>query len=85
MKRFVMTYAQFESEILTGGLADQKSIESIAKLHNTSIEDLKMQLDKGIEVELEHTDDRGKAEEIAKDHLVENPKYYDKLEKIEDH
>jgi hypothetical protein len=37
----------------------------------------------GIEVELEHTDDIGIATEIAMDHLAEDPKYYDKLKKME--
>lgn len=40
-------------------------------------------LAKGTKVELEHTDDEKLAKEIAKDHLVEDPKYYDKLEKME--
>ena len=42
------------------------------------------QLAKGIRVEMEHTNSRTIAKEIAMDHLVENSKYYDKLEKIED-
>lgn len=33
----------------------------------------------GIEVELEHTKDRGIARRIALDHLIEDPGYYDKL------
>lgn len=41
------------------------------------------QLKKGIEIELEHTSDRDAAEEIAKDHLRENSKYYDLLDKME--
>jgi hypothetical protein len=44
------------------------------------------QLAKGIEVEKEHVgDDLELAKEIAKDHLVEDPLYYDKLETIESH
>jgi len=39
------------------------------------------ELNVGIEVEMEHTDDRKKAEKIAKDHLSEDPKYYSKLYK----
>ena len=39
------------------------------------------ELKKGIEVEKEHTDDPVKAEEIALDHLKEDPKYYTKLKK----
>jgi hypothetical protein len=43
----------------------------------------KSQLEKGIKVEMEHTTDKSLAREIAKDHLVEDPKYYDKLEQLE--
>lgn len=47
------------------------------------------QLAKGISVEMEHTDDRGVAKEIAKDHLSEVKNYYldgggnDRLKKVE--
>lgn len=41
------------------------------------------QLKKGIKVELEHTNSKDMAKEIAKDHLVEDPKYYDHLEEME--
>ena len=37
------------------------------------------QIKKGIEVEMEHTDDPKVALKIALDHLKEDPKYYDKL------
>lgn len=37
----------------------------------------------GIEVELEHTNDRNVAKNIAKDHLTELPDYYSKLKKME--
>lgn len=37
----------------------------------------------GIKVEMEHTDDRSVASEIAKDHLTEDTMYYQKLRKIE--
>lgn len=40
-------------------------------------------LEKGIRVEMEHTDDESIAKEIAMDHLSEDPEYYDKLEKME--
>jgi ribosomal protein S27AE len=43
----------------------------------------KIQLEKGINVEKEHTDLDKYAMEIAKDHLVEIPDYYDRLEYIE--
>lgn len=40
-------------------------------------------IEQGITVELEHTQDRGIAKKIAIDHLRENPKYYEYLEKME--
>ena len=57
------------------------SLETIAKKYDTSVDDLKKELEKGITVELEHTDDRKVAKEIALDHLAEQPDYYEKLEK----
>ncbi len=40
------------------------------------------ELSKGVKVELEHTDDKTMAKEIAMDHLVEDPHYYTNLEKV---
>jgi len=40
---------------------------------------------KGIAVEMEHTTDREVAKEITLDHLFEDPKYYDKLAKVEEY
>lgn len=58
---------------LMGGLADKKKPSDF---------DPKA-LKQGQKVEMEHTDDPAKAEEISMDHLTEDPKYYDKLELIE--
>jgi hypothetical protein len=41
------------------------------------------QLNRGTEVELEHTKSRDIATKIAMDHLAEFPNYYDALEKME--
>lgn len=72
-----------ESNELLGGLSDNMSLEDIAKKHNTTLLEVQEQLQKGMEVEMEHTDDSNIAIEIAKDHLVEDLYYYDKLETIE--
>ena len=56
-----------------GGLADKK------KPSDFDQKELKM----GIEVEMEHTDDRKLAREIAMDHLMEIPDYYTRLKKME--
>ena len=59
------------------------SFDRIRRKHSISYAILKIQLSKGIRVELEHTDDVAVAREIALDHLGEYPDYYDRLEKVE--
>lgn len=73
----------FQEEVLSGGISDNKSIEDIAKKHKKNVSDIKSQLNKGIKVEMEHTNSKAKAKEIAMDHILEDPNYYDKLQKIE--
>lgn len=70
-------------EKLKGGVSDKKTLEDVAKKHTVELEKLKQELDKGVKVEMEHTNDKDKAEEIAMDHLFEDPNYYVKLNKIE--
>jgi hypothetical protein len=78
-----------ESEKLKGGLSDKKTLEDIAKKHDAKgyyhivnmVQSLKKQLDMGIEIEMEHTNNENVAIEIALDHLWENPSYYSKLKK----
>lgn len=59
----------------------EKSLEALAKKHDVSVDALKKQLEMGIKVEHEHTDDEDKARRIALDHLDEKPDYYTKLKK----
>jgi len=75
---------KMENEVLPGGLAEGKTLEEIAAKHGVPVEELKLELDKGIAVEKEHTPDEKAASEIAMDHLVENPKYYEALKKVEE-
>lgn len=70
-------------EKLKGGLGDNLTPKDIADKFNKDIDFINKQLKKGIEVEMEHTDDKNKAKEIAMDHLTEKPDYYDDLEQIE--
>ena len=70
---------------LEGGNADELTIETLAKKHKTKVENIINQLMKGVAVEKEHTSEINLALEIAMDHVAEDPKYYDKLEKIESH
>ena len=67
---------------LTGSMEDQH--QQIADEHGVSVEEIEAELEKGIEVEMEHTTDEDMAHEIAMDHLLEDPKYYTNLSKIEE-
>lgn len=70
-------------DLIKGGLSDKLSLSNIAKKHNVTVKSLIDQLKMGIEIEFEHTNDIKVATEIAMDHLVEDPKYYTKLQKME--
>ena len=59
-------------------------VDYVAKKHGVPVGLIKAQLKKGIKVEYEHTTDKAKAKEIAMDHLLELPDYYDRLEKVEE-
>lgn len=58
---------------LIGGIGDKTKESEVCPI----------QLQMGIETEMEHTNDADKAREIALDHLTEDPQYYSKLEKME--
>jgi len=68
---YLMTKGE-KQEKLKGGLGDNKE----------DIEFDEFELRRGMEHELEHTDDFEIAKEIAKDHLTEDPFYYDRLDSI---
>ena len=71
---------QFDKVVLEQ-LAKNKSVEDIAKEQDVDVADLKKELKKGTKTEHEHTGSDKEATAIAKDHLVEDPKYYSKLKK----
>ena len=62
--------------------SDAPSIQSIAKKHGVSEEEIQKQLEMGLKVEQEHTSDVQAATEIALDHLNEKPDYYTRLKTI---
>jgi hypothetical protein len=68
---------------MEGGKADHMTIEEIAKKHGVSVETIQEQIEKGVKVEREHTDNDEIAAEIAMDHLLEFPDYYDRLLEME--
>ncbi len=63
-----VTGLDFENTIM-GGKGDKTNINTLDQ----------NELQVGIAVEMEHTDDENIAKEIASDHISENPKYYSKL------
>ncbi len=79
-----MKYKQgFTEENLEGGISDNKTLQDIAKKHKVDLSVLEKELNKGIKTEMEHTDNKSKAKEIAMDHLFEDPEYYTKLKRME--
>jgi len=62
-----------KSDKLKGGKADNKKQSEFDSA----------ELAEGIKHEMEHTNDKSIAKEIAMDHLAEDPKYYTKLKEIE--
>lgn len=79
-----------ESEKLKVGKADNKSFQDLVNKYKkngkqlSEIEKhLKLQLNNGIKIEMEHTSNKKTAQEIAMDHLFEDPNYYTKLKKEE--
>lgn len=77
------TDAIFSDERIEGGLADGMSTEDIAKKHQLPVEKIDEQMAKGIQVEMEHTNEESIAMEIALDHLYEISDYYDRLHEME--
>jgi len=57
--------------------------EQLANHHGVDIEYIKAQIEVGMKHELEHTSNEDAAREIARDHLKEDPKYYEKLKQVE--
>jgi len=82
-----------KKDIIPGGKAKGMSLNDIAKKHVgvngdknkilKMLDHLKSELKRGIKTELEHTTSKGVAKEIAMDHLLEDPNYYKKIQKME--
>lgn len=73
LKKVPAVMKKVAAEKLKGGLADGLPDKAFSS----------KSLKKGMKVEAEHTKSKRARREIAKDHLVEDPRYYDKLERME--
>lgn len=65
-----------EDEKIKGGRADGKTVEDLARKHRQFVGTIEKELEKGIKVEYEHTNDREISKEIAMDHIDEFWDYY---------
>jgi hypothetical protein len=65
-----------ESDEIVGGKADNLSPSEIAEKHGVELKDIQKEIEIGMEIEMEHTDDPMLAKEITLDHLTEFPDYY---------
>jgi predicted proteasome-type protease len=77
----ILSFSSFNEE--KGGLSSGMNLEDLAKKHSVSLDDIKSELEMGMKVELEHTEDEDMTRKIAMDHLAEDPMYYTKLKDIE--
>jgi len=83
LDRLKVLYTRLCEDALPGGKADSKSVADIAKHHKVPVEEIQKQYDIGIKVEMEHTDDKDIAHNIACDHIYEIKDYYTRLNKME--
>jgi len=74
---------KIKEEKIKGGLADNMTLEDLAKHHEVEIDKIIDAMEKGVNMEFEHTTEMMVAFEIAMDHIYEDLDYYDKLKKIE--
>jgi hypothetical protein len=68
---------------IPGGKSEGKTIADIARKHGMPITKVESAIRRGVRIEKEHTTDPAIAREIAKDHIYENPRYYEVLARIE--
>jgi hypothetical protein len=71
-----VTGIKVESEEIEGGEAEKMSVQDLAKKHGVKSSDIEKELEVGTKIELEHTDSKKMAKEIAMDHISEFPDYY---------
>jgi hypothetical protein len=67
---------KIESEKIKGGEAKGMSSKDLAKKHKVDIKDIEKEIKVGTKIEMEHTDSKEIAKEIAMDHISEFPDYY---------
>ncbi len=67
---------KIESEEIEGGKAKGMSLKDLAKKHKVDIKNIEKEIKVGTKIEMEHTESKKIAKEIAMDHIAEFPDYY---------
>jgi len=80
---FFCIFITMSNKKIKGGIADKMSVKDIADKHGVSVDKIEKELEMGVEVEMEHVDDKDLSRDIAIDHLVEFPDYYTRLKDME--
>lgn len=65
-----------EEDELRGGKSDDMTVEDLAKKYDVDVKDIEKEIKVGTKIEMEHTDDKDIAKEIAMDHIAEFVDYY---------
>ena len=65
-----------EEEELKGGEADEMTPKDLADKHNVDVKEIEKEIRVGTKIEMEHTDSKKLAKEIAMDHIAEFADYY---------
>jgi hypothetical protein len=66
-----------------GDVTVEEMISKIAQEHGVPVEKIQDEFKMGVEEEMEHAEEEMIAQEITLDHLVEDPEYYSKLDKLQ--
>ena len=72
-----------EKQYISGGKADQMTVEDIATKLGLDVDEVEEAIAKGAKVEMEHTSDIDVARSIASDHVLEFFDYYIALAEME--
>jgi Protein of unknown function (DUF5661) len=76
-------FAKLSKHASPGSAKEALTVDELAAKHGVDAKVIQHQMQMGIKVETEHTDDLNIATKIATDHLNEDPHYYTKLAKME--
>jgi hypothetical protein len=74
IKKYLMK--NLHEDLIPGGVGDDKTAQDLAMKHSLFVGTIEKEIEIGTKIELEHTDDKNKAKEIAIDHITEFGDYY---------